>query len=272
MTEFTRNNRKLASRRWLAEAFSGLWSPFTVFVWAAFIVLATVAGPFGTFEAMTPGVRFLFWSAVVSSGVVVGYAVRALTMVFVRPEQSPQFDVLAVLLMTVIFTPILIVVSAVATRLSGVHAPPYPLMALYVFVTSAVVFGLRRFAPGFEPRGAAADAPETPRQAPEPRLLRRVPVELRGDVIRLSAQGHFVEVVTSVGTQTLRMRISDAIDEMEPVEGYCVHRSHWVTKAVIVASERENAHKCFVILSNGDRIPVSRRYRPGLVEAGIIQS
>jgi DNA-binding LytR/AlgR family response regulator len=86
----------------------------------------------------------------------------------------------------------------------------------------------------------------------------------------LTAKNHYVEVVTDKGSTTIRMRLADAIDEMEPVEGYCVHRSHWVARSAINAVERENAQKIFVLLSNGDRIPVSRKYRPNLEKTGLV--
>jgi DNA-binding LytR/AlgR family response regulator len=75
--------------------------------------------------------------------------------------------------------------------------------------------------------------------------------------------------VTDRGTETLRLRLSDAIDEMEPVEGLCTHRSHWVALAAITASERRQG-KLFVRLSNGERVPVTRTYAPKLEAAGVI--
>ena len=89
-------------------------------------------------------------------------------------------------------------------------------------------------------------------------------------MLRLTANDHFVEIATDNGAETLRMRLVDAIDEMEPVNGYCVHRSHWVSHEAIDRIERENSHKIFVILNNNDRIPVSRKYRINLENAGWI--
>jgi DNA-binding LytR/AlgR family response regulator len=63
--------------------------------------------------------------------------------------------------------------------------------------------------------------------------------------------------------------LGDAIDEMEPVKGICTHRSHWVALGAIKRVEREGA-RLFVVLRNGDRVPVSRKYRPRLEQAGLI--
>ena len=75
--------------------------------------------------------------------------------------------------------------------------------------------------------------------------------------------------MTDRGTEKLRLRLSDAIDEMEPVEGLCTHRSHWVTRAAIAGHVRESG-KLFVTLENGDRVPVSRTYRPQLEAEGLV--
>lgn len=274
VTEATQEQSGSATRRWLATTFGSLFAPFTVFVWAALIVFAVVAGPFGTFDAMSMSVRLVFWVIVVSVSVVLGYAVRGVTAEIVAPEDTPKFDILATLLMTLVFTPVLLAVSHIIMHLTGVAVPDWKLLLLYVFVTSGFVFGVRRLAPGFEPspfagevaRPVAIPEPETPR------LMRRLPKSVRAPILRISAQGHHVEIVTEVGRHTLRMRISDAIDEMDPVEGYCVHRSHWVTRAAVLEVVRESAHKSHAVLTNGETIPVSRKYRPALVEAGVIPS
>ena len=272
MEEISREPSDSAGNRWVYNTFNGLLAPFTIFVWASLILFATIAGPFGTLEAMSPLLRLVFWGLVVTASVVVGYGVRGVTTLLVAPDRTPRFDVLAVILMTLAFTPVLAVLSAIVTAYSGVEAPGLPRLALYVFVTSAVIFGVRRLAPGFEPSSHTRTAPRmaVPERIAEPRLLRRLPEDARGAVLRLSADGHYVEVLTTKGTQKLRLRLSDAIDEMEPVKGYCVHRSHWVPRDAMCKIVRENAHKSHAILINGERIPVSRKYLPELADAGLI--
>ena len=109
----------------------------------------------------------------------------------------------------------------------------------------------------------AADLPRLPR------LLDRLPEDVAGEVFRLSGRDHHVEVVTATGTATVRMRFSDAIAEMEPVRGHCAHRSHWVSEAAIRDVERDGA-KIFLRLVNDDQVPVSRKYKPHLEDAGIL--
>ncbi|MBE0452617.1 MAG: LytTR family transcriptional regulator [Roseovarius sp.] len=130
-----------------------------------------------------------------------------------------------------------------------------------MFVVAPIFLLRRQF--GLE-KGLSAPAPE------RPRLARRLPEALQGaDILRLSGNGHTVEVVTDQGAHTLRLRLSDAIDEMEPVAGMCTHRSHWVTLAAMTGRECREG-KVFLRLSNGERVPVSRTYAPQLEAAGVI--
>ena len=67
----------------------------------------------------------------------------------------------------------------------------------------------------------------------------------------------------------IRLRFGDAIEEMDPVDGFCTHRSHWVARQAVSGAERERG-KIFLRLENGDRVPVSRTYMPDLEEAGLL--
>ena len=49
-------------------------------------------------------------------------------------------------------------------------------------------------------------------------------------------------------------------NEMEPTTGACVHRSHWVADGAVKGPERADG-RLWLILENGDRVPVSRGYR-----------
>lgn len=113
------------------------------------------------------------------------------------------------------------------------------------------------------------DVPEQP-VLMEAVLLKRLPAEARSRILRLSAADHVVRVVTDKGETELRMRFSDAVNEMDGVEGYCTHRSHWVAVEAISGTRRE-AGRWVVELCNGDEVPVSRKYQPDLEAAGLLK-
>ncbi len=255
-------------RRCFADIVRRMFSPITLIVWGVSIIVAVVAGPFGTLSAMDLPMRALFWTIIVSVAVLVGFLVRALAMALVGPERPGMFDTVCILIMTLVFTPVVWLVGAWFARMLGGEAPGIGQMLLFVLVIVAAVVVIRRITPGIEPRnyGFLTEA-ATPRPD-QPRLTRRLDAEFAGEVIRLSGSGHYVEVVTCKGVHTLRLRLRDAIHEMEPIEGFSVHRSHWVAKHAIDGVERGDGSKMFVVLTNGDRVPVSRKYRANLEKAG----
>ena len=257
------------------ETYATILSPLTLFLGLIITVVTIIAAPFGTATVMSVEGRVVYWVLVVTASIILGYAARATSMAVVGPRRPILFDAVAVLLMTAVMTPLVVVLRHLCS-LPGVEPVNSPLSTLtHVFLVAVGVFVLRRLLPGLEsggyarPFGRSGPEPRAP-EVQEARLLRRLPESLRGAVLRISANDHNVEVVTTAGRHKLRMRLTDAIDEMEPAEGYCTHRSHWVARAAIVRVERETAHRSVVVLENGDRVPVSRKYRPGLEEAGIM--
>ncbi len=255
-----------------AETFRSILSPLTIFIWLTCIILATLSGPFGTYEGMDWPTRTLYWSCIVTAAVVFGYAARALAVLVIGYSRPILFDLFAAGLMALVFGPMVWIVRVLFQPDVLGGDLQIERVVIHTFVIAAGVFVLRRQICVTEPGAYLTTDPSPPHDDDDqPRLLRRLPEDMRGAVLRLSANDHYVQVVTSHGAEVLRLRLSDAIDEMEPVEGYCTHRSHWVARQAIAGVERENAHKLFLVLTNGDRVPVSRKFRPTLEREGIIE-
>ncbi|SFI55046.1 LytTR family DNA-binding domain-containing protein [Albimonas pacifica] len=106
-----------------------------------------------------------------------------------------------------------------------------------------------------------------PARRPAPAILRRLPQRKRGALLRLSMSDHYVGVATEHGEEMLLMRLSDAIAETAPEEGLKVHRSHWVARRAVRAVEPEG-DRATLVLTNGERIPVSRTRMQVLRTAG----
>lgn len=255
-----------------SETFSTIGAPTTVFIWITCVVVATVAGPFGTFLGMDLLERAFYWGLVTTGGILFGYAMYATALMILGEKHPFLFDPFVAFLIAVILGPMIWLL-----RTSLQPDAPTGLINLrgVVFNTFVISFGvlaLRRQICRLTPVPLRSGLRDTlgANTFPGPRLLRRLEEDVRAPVLRLSANDHYVDVVTTRGAQILRLRLSDAIDEMEPAEGCCVHRSHWVARDAIERVERENAHKMFLLLKNGDRVPVSRTYRGNLEDMGII--
>ena len=219
-------------------------------------------------------VRSFYWLSITTSAVVIGFCVRVVTAALFGSLRPLVSDVVATILMTAVFAPMVWGMRTTWGAFSGETAPFFPSVALNTFVIAGLVFVIQRHICSYEPGSYLQHDPKIDPSdhtaRPLPRLYRRLSVATTGTVLRLSGKDHHVEVVTTDGRETLRLRLMDAIHEMEPVEGYCTHRSHWVTRAAITDVERAPPGKIFIVLVNGDRVPVSRKYRPDLEAAGII--
>jgi len=234
----------------------------------AFVFLLAYSAPFGTLLLGSFVFRLLFWAGIVCGSVLIGRLFQHLVRHWFG-NSGPLFqDLLIVLLMTVWLSPFLwgyvwlVGQDELMLSISGT--------AQYVAVVTAAVCVVRRSIPGlglrwyFFKEPAAAEQPNPGVSIPDlPRLARRLPDNFPYPVLRLTVDDHLVEVIGSGGSHQIRLRFGDAIDEMDPVEGFCTHRSHWVTRDAVVGTERDNG-QLRVRMTNGDLVPVSRKYRHNL--------
>lgn len=151
----------------------------------------------------------------------------------------------------------------VAVNLFYVHALGVPRYG-HAALTSGAGSAPAAFqaAPVTLPSPPAGDEPASlapPPAAPTPAFLERLPRDLGRDVLALQAQDHYLRVTTRTGSSLILYRFSDALREMEPVDGLRAHRSHWVARAAVKRLVARNGRH-FLLLDNGERIPVSRTY------------
>ena len=99
-----------------------------------------------------------------------------------------------------------------------------------------------------------------------PRLYARLPVTGTARVSRLFVNDHCSEAYTTDGScHRLLMQFADAVNEMDNVDGFCTHRSHWVPGTSVVSGTRRGARE-FIGLHDGAEVPVSKKIpqvRPG---------
>ncbi len=106
----------------------------------------------------------------------------------------------------------------------------------------------------------AALQPQPPRpdysQLP---FMRLVAPSLRGRVIYLQAELHYLAVVTEFGRSLILYNLRDAVDELAGTErGLLTHRSFWVAMRSI-RSFRRRGRQGVLQMENDDEVPVSRR-------------
>jgi hypothetical protein len=224
------------------------------------IFLAAV-GAFGS-DRMAPLPRFaLFLGMSVLSILIAASGVTAATLM-VRASARPaiRYVVAACLITPMVAVASWLVVGFAVTGGIELRFLPYflPTALLITIVMSLLSWAI------FRPRSPAADRASPP----PPRFLERLPVRLRGaEIYAVEAEDHYLRLHTSKGQDLILMRLSDAIAELEGIEGAQTHRSWWVAKSAL-ADARRGDGRAVLKLKDGSEAPVSRTYAKGLREAG----
>lgn len=109
---------------------------------------------------------------------------------------------------------------------------------------------------------------ETPQEVS--RLALRIGGLKNAQIARISGRDHYVDVhLISGDKKSILMRFSDAMAELQGLEGVRVHRSHWVAKQAVVGVAREKG-RVYVVTSDRAQVPVSRGFRNKAQQAGLI--
>jgi len=151
--------------------------------------------------------------------------------------------------------PMMAVVWTIASVAAG-HAVPAGALPDLAWETLLICVGASVLAMLINRR--ASQAPTLP-PAP-PKFLDRLPLKLRGaEVWAVEAEDHYLRLHTSKGQDLILMRLSDAVAELEGIEGAQVHRSWWVARDAIADAVRGDG-RATLTLKDGSEVPVSRTY------------
>ncbi|MEM1375458.1 MAG: LytTR family DNA-binding domain-containing protein [Pseudomonadota bacterium] len=245
-----------------------LLNPQNLGIWVLGAAVAGYMGPFGTFDLFAMPERVALWLCIVGWGLLLiaismSWADAYLPDVSFRQEEIGRL----VIMPPVIIAPLY---PAVAAYLAPAPMPVSFLEAVMACYLLGGIVTCARFAISM---GGGADAEAengaggTDRALP--RLAKRLPDGVDGPILRISGKDHFVEIATPCGRHEVRMRLSDAVEEMDGVDGLFTHRSHWVARAAIRDVERAGG-KLFVVSTDDARIPVSRGKVPVLEDRGLL--
>ncbi|MDP1616265.1 LytTR family DNA-binding domain-containing protein [Phenylobacterium sp.] len=260
-----------AARRPLA------WGPYEDLTgWARGLAIALAVGGFlalsGAFvdEDAPMGLRLAYWLPMMAIGALWGgFVARA---IFPHDEiadgAAPRLWLRSILAALAMGAPFTGLVWAVTWLVFGHQISwrglPYLFgsvfsLALAMTVLNTLVESRRQALR----RLGAAEAPPRP-----VRFLERLPPRLRGaDLHAIEAEDHYLRLHTSKGQDLILMRLGDAVDELEGLEGAQVHRSWWVARAAI-ADVRRGDGRAILTLKDGIEVPVSRTHSRKLRAAG----
>jgi hypothetical protein len=245
------------------------WGPYDdMRSWLRGLAITVVAAVFlamaGAFESYRAPlfVRFAYWIVLMLLGWLWGGIVSR--FVFFRFGMPASVWLRVIISSLVMSIPYSAVVALAGVLAFHSHYSPMELPGLVATVTliSAVMITINVLV---DRRAGATSASYEP-----PKFLERLPLKLRGaDVWAVEAEDHYLRLHTSKGQDLILMRLSDAIAELQGIEGAQVHRSWWVSRAAITDARRGDG-RATLTLQDGAEVPVSRTYARLLRERGWI--
>ncbi|GHE04703.1 hisitidine kinase [Defluviimonas sp. 20V17] len=244
----------------LGELVRRILPPRLVASWFLITVVVTAIGPFATYQQFGTLGRLGYWALVL--GVAILFCALAFRAAWRLCAAHPFW--LRLLLASALFTAVFLPVQwFIMLTLRG---PAVGLEHLVLVVATApLAVGMMKYL-WLDP-----NMPGPPETAPQPRILDRVTPEKRGTLLHVSVDDHYVELLTDRGKSQILMRFSDAMSELDGVEGMQVHRSHWVARGAVRDSRRRNG-KLFLMLVDGSEVPVSRGFQKAVTERGYLHA
>lgn len=210
--------------------------------------------------------RLAYWAPLMVLNSFLGLALSATLRPRLPGSVSP---VLSWGLLTAAITPPAIlfcwVYGAAFSMVSGI-APPIPDILAPALVITAAMTGVFMLIerPGAFTRRPAEAGDETPLG---PAFLRRLPRLAGARLYAVRSEDHYLRVFTSLGEDLILMRLSDAVAELDGLEGAQTHRSWWVSREAVRGVEREG-ERVYLKIDGEVRVPVSRPNLRPLREAG----
>lgn len=235
---------------------------------AAVAVMAYLA-PFGTGAFLGPFGLVGYWGAAIGVNWLIAVVVISFSVRVMEKAEKPSWTgtVIGALAAAVPGTGVVFVLESGfgrAIESAGTLLYVYSCVALVMlvvgfFVSRLIEEPLRRTA---KPRAA----PREPGGAP---FLERLAPSLGRELLHLHMRDHYVEAHTAKGSELILLRFSDALREVDRLDGMQVHRSHWVAARAVAGASRRGG-RTLLRLVNGAEVPVSRTFAPALRERGWI--
>jgi len=221
------------------------------------------AGAFNSTRAALP-IRFAYWFGLMLLGWVWGMVVSR--FFFGRLGQPQRLWLRVVGSSLAIAIPYSVVVgfaSRLAWRASFERPADIAELLVAVTAVTAVMVSLNVL--------VARQSAGVTSAGPQPaKFLERLPLKLRGgELWAVEAEDHYLRLHTSKGQDLVLMRLSDAVAELDGIEGAQVHRSWWVAREAITEAVRGDG-RATLTLKDGAEVPVSRTYARLLRERGWI--
>lgn len=223
-------------------------------------VLAALIGPFGTYADFSFPERLIYWGGLIMGLLLPVFFIRAFIYRYISGPPW-RADIAAVAFLSVTLGPIvwLFNIYVMGFRIGEpiMLFQHVALMAMICSVPVCIRAYLRWSIRSIQSKQGANVAGVPELTVVQAAFLRRIDPDKRGEVWRVSADDHQVQVWTEHGDTKVRIRFSDALKELTEFEGARIHRSHWVAFGRIKSVEQDG-RRFVARLVCGTQLPVSQ--------------
>jgi hypothetical protein len=228
-------------------------------------VFLAITGAFGTHEASLLN-RLTFWVPVLLAGSICAVGLGRIAAK--RPDLGERRLQKWLVIVVSIAAPMTLLSWGLARLVFGHAGPSSPLY--FGWATTIITSAMATLMMTLHTPGVATSARNSNNEQIQIRLLERLaPAQRNAAVYAVSAEDHYLRVHTSNSSTLIYLRLADAIAELDGIEGAQVHRSWWVARSAICRTRRDK-RRIFLILTNGQEVPVSRPNVVALRAAGWI--
>ncbi|UYY78560.1 LytTR family DNA-binding domain-containing protein [Sphingomonas sp. R1] len=234
---------------------------------SALTLLLALLGPFGSYATpLAP--RLLHWALYLVTGYVFFRPVIAAGGALARQTGLPRRAAIAAACALGAFPTSMVLLFGSAGSawhaVTGAAMVSAYLQTLIIgaTVTTVQLLAGHRAAPAAPLQAAPIDPPpavpsaEPAAPIPRPALLEQLPPHLRGTILCLENEDHYVRVHTDRGSALILMRMRDAVAQLDGL-GERVHRSWWVAGTAVVSATRQDRN-WRLRLADGREVPVAR--------------
>lgn len=227
-------------------------------IWVLVTVVCALSGPFGTIDYLSLPGRFAYWA------LVVGVSVWGSFLPDLAKGKAPWQRGVLWGVFALGLSGFIVMLNRWVFGIDLGWSFFFYLLGLIVIVVLLITGFIWMIHQAYP----AAAGPENEPDGTA-RFLERIPYAQRGPLVRIEAQDHYLNVVTTKGESLILMRFSDAAAELEKAQGLVVHRSHWIALEAVTGHKRSNGRD-LLVMSDASEVPVSRSNRPAAKAAGLL--
>lgn len=245
----------------IADVWNEVVTPTLLTAWSLTTVLASIAGPFGTYVSLSFIERAAYWGGLITMFIALGLMFRMFWRVVLKSASALVEDVLVLTGLAIVFGPIVANVNLFFWPLTD-QLSSWPFASVLTFLIGCCAVSLRHLI-----QNSDDHAPQ-----PRDRLLVRIGAPADARLGWISSDNHHIKIMLSGGAEVrVLMRLRDAVADIDVEPGICVHRSHWVALSQIGTVEQSEGRE-IVRLVCGATLPVGPTYRANLVETGVLNA